>query len=77
MAPEADSYPLMVSPVSSLSRMSETKMNLTLRELAQCVAALSERRGYATPFLSFQLDTYRDTLRKRKQAFAISTQFLY
>ena len=52
--------------------MSEIKMNPTLRELARCVAALNERRGPVTPFLSFQRDTYRDTLREKT-----SIRYLY
>ena len=43
----------MVPPVSSSSRMSETKMDPTLCELARCVAALYERRGASDPFSRF------------------------
>jgi len=52
--------------------MSETKMNSTLRELARCVAALSERRGPVTPFPGLQRDTHRDTLREKT-----SVRYLY
>jgi len=60
-----DSHLLVVPPVSSSSKMSETKMNPTLRELARCVAALSERRRPVTTFPGFQRDTHRDTLREK------------
>jgi hypothetical protein len=36
-----DSHLLVVPPVSSSSKMSETKMNPTLRELARCVGVLN------------------------------------
>ena len=71
-----DSHLLVVPPVSSSSKMSETKMNPTLRELARCVAALSERREPATPFLGFQRGTHRDTLRENTASptpFGVST----
>src|SRR5271156_1509680 len=63
---------LVGPPVSSSSRISEIKLNLILRELARCVAALSERRGPVTPFLGFQRDTHRDTLREKT-----SVRYLY
>src|SRR5271154_7308635 len=67
-----DSHLLVVPSVSSSSRMSETKLNPILRELARCVAALSERRGPVTPFPGFQRDTHRDTLREKT-----SIRYLY
>ena len=62
--------------MSNSLRISETKINLTLRELARCVAALSERRGPATPFPGFQRDIHRDTLRENTASptpFSVST----
>jgi hypothetical protein len=47
-------------------------MNPILRELARCVAALSERRGRATSFPGLQRDTHRDTLREKP-----SIRYLY
>jgi hypothetical protein len=68
-----DSHLLVVPPVSSSSKMSETKLNPILRELARCVAALSGlKEGFALLSPGLQRDTHRDTLREKT-----SVRYLY